>query len=101
MARVLVLYTLPADPVAFDAHYTDIHIPLVHALPGLTKFELASLPATPDGPSPYYLIATLDFPDMAILHAALSSPAGQAAATDAATLMAPGSQLLIADPREA
>jgi uncharacterized protein (TIGR02118 family) len=101
MARVLVLYTLPSDPVAFDAHYTEIHIPLVHALPGLTKFELASLAATPDGPSPYYLIATLDFPDIALLQAALASPAGQAAAADAATLMAPGSQILISDPREA
>jgi uncharacterized protein (TIGR02118 family) len=101
MARVLVLYTHPADPVAFDAHYTEFHIPLVHALPGLTKFELASPLPTAAGPSPYHLIATLDFPSMDILQSAMSSPDGQAAAADAATLMAPGSQILISNPHKA
>lgn len=42
MARVLVLYATPPDPVAFDQHYADVHIPLVHALPGLQKFDLAT-----------------------------------------------------------
>jgi uncharacterized protein (TIGR02118 family) len=98
MARLLVLYAHPTDPAAFDAHYTSIHIPLVHALPGLTKFDVSTPVASPTGTSSYHLIATLDFPDMALLQAALSSPAGQAAAADAASIMPPGSQLLISNP---
>jgi hypothetical protein len=38
---------------------------------------------------------------MPTLAAALSSPEGQAAAADAQTLMAPGSQLLIFDTHDA
>jgi uncharacterized protein (TIGR02118 family) len=98
VARVLVLYTHPTDPAAFDAHYTTIHIPLVHALPGLTKFEVASPVAARTGPSPYHLIATLDFPDMDLLKTTPSLPAGQATAADAAKIMPPGSQIIISDP---
>ena len=102
MARILVLYATPADPAAFDQHYTTIHVPLAKKLPGLQKFDLATGPvSSPAGPSPFHAIATLTFADMPSLLAALSSPEGQAAAADAQTLMAPGSQLLFFDTHEA
>lgn len=98
MARILVLYATPSDPAAFDRHYADVHIPLAKKLPGLQKFDLSAGPIhSPAGSSPFHAIATLTFPDMPTLLAALSSPEGQAAAADAQTLMAPGSQLLFFD----
>ena len=101
MARILVLYASPSDPAAFDQHYTDVHIPLAQKLPGLQKFDISTGPInSPAGPSAFHAIATLTFADMPTLATALSSPEGQAAAADAQTLMAPGSQLLFFDTRE-
>ena len=102
MARILVLYATPSDPAAFDKHYNDVHVPLAKKLPGLQHFDLATGPVnSPAGPSPFHAIATLTFPNMPTLLAALASPEGKAAAADAQTLMAPGSQLLFFDTREA
>ena len=102
MARVLVLYATPPDPAAFDQHYAGVHIPLANKIPGLQKFDISSGPInSPAGPSTFHAIATLTFADMPTLLAALSSPEGQAAAADAQTLMAPGSQLLLFDTHEA
>ncbi len=102
MARALVLYTTPPDPAAFDQHYTNIHIPLVHALPGLQKFDLSTgTILSPTNLSGYHAIATLTFADMPSLVAAFSSPQGLAAAADAQTFMSPGSQILLFDTHEA
>ncbi len=101
MARALILYTNPPNPAAFDQHYTDVHIPLVHALPGLQKFDLSTgTILSPTGPTGFHAIATLTFADMPSLITAFSSPEGLAAATDAQTLMAPGSQILLFDTHE-
>ncbi len=101
MARLLVLYATPTDPAAFDKHYKEVHVPLAHTLPGLQKFEISTGPIqSPAGPSAFHAIASLTFADMPSLLAALSSPEGQAAAADAQTLMAPGSQLLFFDTHE-
>jgi len=102
MAQLLVLYAIPADPAAFDARYTAVHIPLVHKIPGLTKFEVSDGPVlTPAGPSPFHKVATLHFPDMATLQASMATLETRAAGEHAATLMAPGSLLLHFDSHEA
>ena len=101
MARLLVLYTTPADPTAFDQHYNDVHVPLAQAIPGLQHFDISTRPIlTPAGPSTFHAIATLTFADMPALLAGLSTPEGQAAAADAQTLMAPGSQILLFNTHE-
>ena len=102
MARLLVLYATPTDPADFDARYAEAHIPLVHKIPGLTKFELSDGPVlTPFGQSPFHKIATLHFPDMATLQASMSTLEARTAGEHAATLMAPGSLLLHFDSHEA
>lgn len=35
MYRLTVVYDEPADKAAFDRRYTDEHVPLVKAMPGL------------------------------------------------------------------
>ena len=54
MYRRTVVYDEPADKEAFDRRYTDEHIPLVKASPGLVNFQLSH----PQGGTPY-LVAEL------------------------------------------
>ena len=37
--KLAVLYTSPDDAAAFDRHYFDTHMPVVHAIPGLQRAE--------------------------------------------------------------
>ena len=53
MYRRTVVYDEPADKEAFDRRYTDEHIPLVKAVPGLGRFQLSH----PRGGTPYLIDA--------------------------------------------
>ena len=82
MVRFLVLYNTPEDPVAFDRHYREVYIPLTRKLPGLRRYTIG-LHATPiRGGEPYYVIAELEWDDIAALQKAFQSPEGQATAQD-------------------
>ena len=62
MAKLVVMYSKPADAAAFDDYYFNKHVPLAKTIPGLRSYEVNAGPvATPQGPSPYHLIATLTF----------------------------------------
>jgi len=102
MARLVVIYPTPTDIPEFDKHYAEKHIDLVHAMPGLKKFELSKGPVfSPAGASGVHLIATLHFDSMADLQACLASPEGQAAAADAQTLPVQGTQMILFESHEA
>ncbi|MCU1693376.1 MAG: EthD family reductase [Frankiales bacterium] len=58
MYRLTVTYDEPADKETFDRRYTDEHVPLVKAVPGLSGFQLSH----PRGGTPY-LVAELFWPD--------------------------------------
>lgn len=81
MVRLTVLYGTPSDSAAFDGHYYGVHTPLAKKLPGLRHFILRQQVTAVVG-SPYYLIADLDFDDMAAFQHAFQSPEGQAAVQD-------------------
>jgi len=49
MMKLTALYTPPADPAAFEQHYTSVHMPLVDALPGLIRQETARTVSSADG----------------------------------------------------
>ena len=82
MVRFLVLYNTPEDPVAFDRHYHEVHIPLTKKLPGLRRYTIGRQATPVRGGEPYYLIAELEWDDMAALQEAFQSPEGQATAQD-------------------
>jgi uncharacterized protein (TIGR02118 family) len=95
--KLVVLYTPATDPDAFEQHYQAVHAPLVHAIPGLLRFESARVVAAPDGgEQTYSRIAELTFADQAALEAALNSEQGQATAADYQQIAPPGSRMLIA-----
>ena len=101
MAKLLVLYKTPTDPVAFDRHYAEIHIPIAKKMPGLRKFDVSRGPVTgPAGASDVYFIATLQFDDVAAIHAAFASPAGQAASADVPKFATGGVEMYMFDTHE-
>ncbi|MGE0310165.1 MAG: EthD family reductase [Lautropia sp.] len=94
MATLLVLYNKPADPAAFDAYYYGKHVPLAKRIPGLRRYEVNASPiGTPQGPSPFHLIATLGFDSMDAIAAAFASDEGKAAAADVANFAQAGVQM--------
>ena len=46
--KLVVLYTHPDDPDAFDRHYLGTHMPLVAKVPGLQRTETARIVAAAD-----------------------------------------------------
>ena len=97
MVRLLVLYNRPDDAAAFDKHYTEVHIPLAKKLPGLLRYTISrNLP--PD--AQYYLVAELDWEDMAAAHAALGAPVGAETAADVAKFATTGASTLLYEVAE-
>ena len=54
---------------------------------------------SPQGESPYHLVATLSFASMEALQAAMASPEGQKTAADLANFADGGAEILIINPR--
>lgn len=95
--KLIVLYTQPDDPAAFDEHYLGVHGPLVDKIPGLDRWESAKIVAAPDGgEQTYYRTAALYFSDPDALGAALGSPEGQATAEDFGKIAPSGSRMFVA-----
>ena len=80
--RLTVQYLDPADGPAFEAAYRERHVPIVQAVPGLTRFTL-SRPRGGEGTP--YLVAELWFDDADAFGAAMGSPEMAAAGADAET----------------
>ncbi len=103
MARMLVIYKTPKDPVAFERHYFGTHVPLAKKLPGLRKYEVSRGPiGMPAGGPDIHFVATLHFDDVASIRAAFATPEGQACAADR-RLFAPDDadlMMLLFDDRE-
>jgi uncharacterized protein (TIGR02118 family) len=101
MAHVVVMYRTPKDAAVFDKHYFETHVPLVNKMPGLRKYEVSQGPvATPVGPSPFYLVATLYFDNVAAVKAGFASPEGKAAAADVQKFATGGADMILFDTRE-
>ena len=98
MITLTVLYGHPQDTSAFDRHYQQTHIPLVHKLPGLKGFVIQKPQAlNPQETFPYYLIANLYWENMQAFQDALQSSAGQAATADVQTFATGGATLLVGE----
>ena len=101
LADLVVLYKTPKDPAAFDKYYFETHIPLAKTIPGLRKYRVTKGPvATPAGPSPLHLIATLSFDSMADIAKAFASAEGQATAADVPKFASGGVDMHFAETTE-
>jgi len=96
VVRLIALYSNPEDPAAFDAHYHDVHAPIVGRYPNLLGMRLTRA----DGvgrPAAFYLVAEMSFASRADLDAALASEAGIESGRDLRNFAQAGVTLLIAD----
>lgn len=96
MPRLIALYNPPADPEAFDAHYRDVHLPILRRYPNIRDVRLSSPQGVAGQPAPYYLMAEMVFDTDADLQAALASDAGRESAKDLRNFAQAGVTLFIA-----
>jgi uncharacterized protein (TIGR02118 family) len=97
-AKLVVLFTQPADPAGFDRHYFDAHMPLVETIPGLLRTETGRFVTAADGgEATYYRIASLYFDSLEALDAGFKSPEGAAVVKDYAQIAPPDSRMFAAD----
>lgn len=102
MAKLVVLYKKAQNAAAFDSYYAATHAPLAKKIPGLRDFQVSSGPVTtPQGDSPYQLVAMLSFDSLDALQRGLGSPQGQAAAGDLGNFAQAGVELLMFETKPA
>lgn len=94
--KLMALYAQPDDPAAFDAHYRDVHTPLVQKVPGLLELRVNRVKRKLMGNADLYLIAELVFADQASFDAAMASPENAASGADLANFAAGKVTVLIA-----
>jgi uncharacterized protein (TIGR02118 family) len=100
MPRLIVLYSTPEDPSAFDAHYRDVHSPIVARYPNLRDTRLTKPVGVAGRPPPFHLMAEMLFDSAADLDGALMSEAGAESARDLRNFAGAGVSMFIA-PDEA
>lgn len=94
--KLVVLYTQPDDPAAFDEDYLAVHMPLVEKLPGLQRAETGKFTMALDGgEQTYHRVAELYFADQDAMNAAFGSPEGAETAAHYGQIAPPGSRMLI------
>ena len=96
-ARLIVLYSTPEDPAAFDAHYREVHTPIVQRYPNLRGLSLTRTDGVAGRTPDFYLMAEMSFDSRADLEAALASDAGRESGRDLRNFAGAGVTLLIAD----
>jgi uncharacterized protein (TIGR02118 family) len=101
VVRLIALYSQPEDPAAFDAHYRDVHAPIVARYPGLSGVRLTKADGIGGRPAPFYLMAEMSFGSRADLDAALASDAGRESGRDLRNFAGAGVALFIADDADA
>ncbi|HJP71792.1 MAG TPA: EthD family reductase [Candidatus Limnocylindria bacterium] len=100
MPRLIVLYNAPEDADAFDAHYRDVHMPIVSRYPNLRDVRLSKLAGVGGRESAYYLMAEMMFDTAADLDDAIMSEPGAESAKDLRNFAGAGVTMFIA-PDEA
>ena len=91
--RVIVQYGQPTDPAEFDRHYREVHVGLVHAIPGLQRFTIGHPRSLdPSSPAPY-LVAELDFASAQAMGESMSTAPGRAAGADVANFATGGASM--------
>ena len=97
MVRLIALYSQPEDPDAFDAHYRDVHAPIVDHYPNLRGTRLTKPDGVGGRPPAYYLMAEMSFDSRDDLDGALASDAGRESGRDLRNFAGAGVTLFIAD----
>lgn len=95
MVRLIALYSHPVDPQAFDAHYRDVHAPIIRRYPKLRSLTLTRLSGVGGREAPFYAMAEMAFDTDGDLREALGSEAAVQSARDLRNFADAGVQLFI------
>ena len=79
-AKLIVMYPMPGDMVAFERAYSTEHIPMaapIFQAAGATKAVLTKTLESPAGASAFHRIAEIHFPSMEVLQSCAASQAGR------------------------
>jgi uncharacterized protein (TIGR02118 family) len=101
VVRLIALYSPPEDPAAFDAHYRDVHAPIVSRYPNLVGMRLTRADGVGGRPAAFYLMAEMSFKSRADLDEALASDAGRESGRDLRNFAQAGVTLFVADDADA
>jgi len=101
VVRLIALYSQPEDPAAFDAHYRDVHAPIVRSYPNLLSMRLTRADGVGGRPAAYYLMAEMSFATRADLDEALASDPGRESGRDLRNFAQAGVTLFVADDADA
>jgi len=101
VVRLIALYSQPEDPAAFDAHYRDVHAPIVRSYPNLLGMRLTKANGVGGRPAAYYLMAEMSFATRADLDEALASEPGRESGRDLRNFAQAGVTLFVADDADA
>ena len=101
MVRLVALYSQPEDPAAFDAHYRDVHAPIVRRYPRIRGIRLTKGAGVGGRAAPYYLVAEMTFDSRADLDEALASEPGRESGRDLRNFAQAGVTLFVADDADA
>src|SRR5690349_9001842 len=82
MHVLTVCYGHPADPAAFDTHYTSTHVPRAGSPHGLDSYTHRHCASLNGSQPPYALLAELGFASQEAFAAAMATPEGHAAGAD-------------------
>jgi uncharacterized protein (TIGR02118 family) len=100
MVKLIALYKKPADVDAFEAHYANVHLPLIEKIPGLRRTELSRITGAPRGEAPFYLMYEMYFDDVEAYNQAMQSDENKAAGKDLMSFARDIVTLMIADAYE-
>lgn len=80
--KLIAIYRKPADEVAFNEHYEQVHTPLVRNIPGLQFLRVNRVSKRLMGEDHPYIIAEMVYPDQATFDAAMRSEENRASGKD-------------------
>ena len=81
--KLIAIYRKPEDEAAFNAHYDDVHTPLVQKVPGLQSLTVNRVKKHLFGPDQPYMIVEMTYADRASFDAAMASDENKATGKDA------------------
>ena len=96
MVRLIALFNRPDDPEAFDAHYRDVHLPIVRRYPKLHAVRVFKLDGVGPRESAFYLMTEMVFESREDLDAAIASEAGRESGRDLRNFATAGVELFVA-----
>lgn len=102
MVRLLVLYTKPNDVETFEKQFNEVLVPLTKKMAGLRSYTISRNIAPSLRGEAYYLVAELDWDDMATMQQAFQSPEGKEAAIEATRVaeLSPGTRSMTYEIQE-